>query len=335
MPGTASGPILVTGATGFVGAAIARALLAAGRPVRVLARPGSDRRNLAGLNVSVAEGRLEDPASLARALADASGLYHVAADYRLWVRDPGPMIATNVEGTRALMRAALAAGVPRVVYTSSVATLAIPPDGRPADEDMRLDPDQAVGAYKQSKVLAERVVEDLIAEAGLPAVIVHPSTPIGPGDVRPTPTGRIIVEAASGRMPGYVDTGLNLVHVDDVAQGHLLAFEAGVVGRHYILGGADVSLAAMLTEIAQLVGRPPPRLSIPRRAVYPLAVVAEALAHLTGREPFVTLDGLRMAAKKMYFTSRRAETELGYRHRPPREALADAIAWFRAHGYVS
>ena len=327
-------PILVTGATGFVGAAIARKLLDQGQTVRVLARAGAVLDNLAGLEVEIATGDLNDHRSLAAAVKGIGGLYHAAADYRLWVRNPQPMINTNVEGTRALMEAALAAQVPRIVYTSSVATLAIPPAGQPADETMPLAPDQAVGAYKRSKILAERVVDDMVRSRGLPAVIVSPSTPIGPRDIRPTPTGRIIVEAACGRMPGYVDTGLNLVHVDDVADGHLAAFDRGRIGEHYILGGEDMSLAAMLGEIARIVGRKPPTLAIPRLAVYPLAIAAEAVAYLTGKEPFVTLDGLKMAAKKMYFSSAKAQAELGYHYRPPALALQDAIDWFGHAGYL-
>lgn len=327
--------ILVTGGTGFVGAAIARRLLQQGLTIRLLVRPESDRRNLAGLPVEIAEGRLENTDSLAGALIGVDGLFHAAADYRLWVRDSAPMMRANVEGTRALMRAALSAGVRRIVYTSSVATLDLPKAGGPADETMPLAAEAAVGAYKRSKVLAERLVEAMIRSEGLPAVIVNPSTPIGPRDIRPTPTGRIIVEAARGKMPGYVDTGLNLVHVDDVAEGHWLAYEKGAIGERYILGGTDMSLAAMLTEIARLVGRRPPALAFPRRLIYPLAVIAEGLAFITGKEPFVTLDGLRMAAKKMYFSSRKAERELGYRHRPPEAALKDAIDWFRAEGYLA
>ena len=327
-------PILVTGATGFVGAAIARKLLDRGHAVRVLARPGAVLDNLAGLDVEITAGDLNDHPSLAAAVKGVAGLYHAAADYRLWVRDSAPMIKTNVEGTRTLMEAALAAQVPRIVYTSSVATLAIPPASRPADETMPLSPENAVGAYKKSKVLAEQVVDEMVRNRGLPAVIVSPSTPIGPRDIRPTPTGRIIVEAAVGRMPGYVDTGLNLVHVDDVADGHLAAFDKGRIGEHYILGGEDMSLAAMLGEIARIVGRKPPTLAIPRLAVYPLAVAAEAIAYLTGKEPFVTLDGLKMAAKKMYFSSAKAQAELGYRYRPPALALQDAIDWFGQAGYL-
>ncbi|HUA53839.1 MAG TPA: hopanoid-associated sugar epimerase [Candidatus Sulfotelmatobacter sp.] len=328
-----SGPTLVTGASGFVGSAVARALLAAGHTVRVLVRPTSDLRNLRDLAVETAVGRLEDRASLAAALAGCGTLFHVAADYRLWVRDPAAMHRANVDGTRDLMEAALSAGVERVVYTSSVATLGLTADGSPADETTPVTADAMIGPYKRSKFDAEEVVRTLVRARGLPAVIVNPSTPVGPRDVKPTPTGRIIVEAASGRMPGYVDTGLNLVHVDDVAAGHLAAFARGRIGERYILGGENLTLAEMLAEIARLAGRAPPRLKVPRLAVYPVALVEEALARFTGREPFATFDGLRMAKKKMFFSSAKAERELGYRFRPARQGLAEALAWFRAEGY--
>jgi dihydroflavonol-4-reductase len=326
-----SRPVLVTGASGFVGAAVMRALLAQGRDVRALLRPSSDRRNLAGLPVEIRTGALEDHASLLPALAGCGALFHVAADYRLWVRDPAAMYRANVEGTRALMQAALAAGVERVVYTSSVAVLGLLPEGS-ADETTPSTLEDMIGPYKRSKFLAEAAVRALVRERGLPAVIVNPSTPIGPGDVKPTPTGRIIVEAASGRMPAYVDTGLNLVHVDDVASGHLLAEAKGRIGERYILGGEDLSLAEILRRIAALTGRTPPKLALPIPAVWPIALVAEALGRLTGREPFVTLDGLRMARHKMFFSSAKAMRELGYAPRPAEQGLADAIAWFRAAG---
>src|SRR5438128_3477891 len=242
-----SGLCLVTGATGFVGSAVARVLLKAGHPVRVLARRNSDRRNLEGLAVEVAEGTLEDPGSLAAAVAGCRYLFHVAADYRLWVPDPEPMFRANVGGTRELMQAALAAGVERIVYTSSVATLGIVPGGI-ADEETPNRAEDMIGPYKRSKFDAEAAVRDLVAEQGLPAVIVNPSTPIGPGDVKPTPTGRVIVEAARGRMPVFINTGLNLAHVDDIAVGHLLAARAGQIGRRYILGGENMGLGEILVE---------------------------------------------------------------------------------------
>jgi dihydroflavonol-4-reductase len=326
--------ILITGASGFVGAAVARLLARAGEPVRTLIRAKSPRANLADLPVEIVEGDLLDEASLARAMTGIRYLFHVAADYRLWARHPADIVRTNVEGTRLVMTAAQRAGVERIVYTSSVATLAARPGGKPSDESLPLDAGAAIGAYKYSKVIAERLVETMIAEQNLPAVIVNPSTPIGPGDVRPTPTGRIIVEAAAGRMPGYVDTGLNLVHVDDVAAGHVAALHKGRIGERYILGGEDVLLGDMLREIARQVGRTPPRLRLPRRAIFPIAYAAEAIAHVTGREPFVTTAGLRLAKDRMFFSSAKAERELGYRARPYTEAIAEAIAWFRQHGYL-
>ena len=329
-----SNTVLVTGATGFVGAAVVRNLLARGRPVRVLARPTSPRRNLEGLPVEIAVGSLEDADSLARAVAGCGALFHVAADYRLWVPDPQAMHRTNVDGTRALMRAALAAGVERIVYTSSVATLGLNADGRPADEETPTGLADKVGPYKQSKYLAEEEVRRLVREEGVPAVIVNPSTPVGPGDVRPTPTGKMIVDAATGRMPAFVDPGLNIVHVDDVAEGHLLAFDRGRVGERYILGGENLSLAQILAAVAKTVGREPPRVRLPRRAIYPVAYACEAWARLTGKDPFVTVDALDMAAKHMFFTSAKAERDLGYRARPAGQALADAVAYFRTRGWV-
>jgi dihydroflavonol-4-reductase len=328
-----AGRALVTGASGFVGSAVVRRLLAAGYEVRALLRPSSDRRNVAGLPIEIREGSLEDEASLGAALDGCSHLFHVAADYRLWVRDPAAMCRANVDGTRHLMERALAKGVSRIVYTSSVATLGLMGDGSPADETTPSCYADMVGPYKQSKFRAEEVVRNLVATQGLPAVIVNPSTPIGPRDIKPTPTGRMIVEAASGRMPAFVDTGLNLVHVDDVAEGHLLAAQKGRIGERYILGGEDLSLAAILAAIAELSGRAPPRIRLPIAAVVPIAVVAEAIGRITGKEPFVTLDGLRMARKKMYFSSAKAAGEFGYAPRPVREALADAVAWFREAGY--
>jgi dihydroflavonol-4-reductase len=326
--------ILVTGASGFVGSAVVRHLLKAGHQVRALVRSTSSRINLADLRAEIVEGDLRDAESLIRAMTGIRFVFHVAADYRLWARNPQDIVRTNVEGTRNLMTAALRGGVERIVYTSSVATLKAGPDGKGSDETFQLEAQSAVGAYKYSKVVAERLVETMAAEQKLAAIIVNPSTPIGPGDVRPTPTGRIIVEAAAGRMPAYVDTGLNLVHVDDVAAGHLAALQNGRIGERYILGGQDVLLGDMLREIARQADRAPPRLQLPRRLIFPIAYGAEAIARFTGREPFVTTTGLRLAKDRMFFTSAKAELELGYRARPYSEAIADAIAWFRQHGYL-
>lgn len=324
--------ILVTGATGFVGSAVVRQLLAANEAVRVLARPRSNRSNLTDLPLEIAAGDLRDQSSLERACEGCDGLYHVAADYRLWTRNPQELYGSNVEGTRNLMTAALRTGIKRIVYTSSVATLGLHADGQAADEDTPVTLENMIGHYKRSKFLAERVVDELVRDAGLPAVIVNPSTPVGPRDVKPTPTGRMVRDAARGRIPAYVDTGLNIAHVDDVATGHLLAYARGVVGRRYILGGENLSLQEILTTIADICGRSPPRIKLPRLLVMPVAYISEWWAGLTdGPEPQATVDGLRMSRKKMFFTSNRARQELAYANRPAREALADAIAWFAEH----
>jgi dihydroflavonol-4-reductase len=325
---------LITGATGFVGSAVAKTLSEAGFAVRALVRPAGRRSHLAGLAMELVEGDIRDQASVGRAMRDVRYVFHVAADYRLWARDKREIYAANVAGTRNIMQEALRAGVERVVYTSSVATLALRPDGTPADESVPLSEEQGIGAYKRSKIAAERVVEAMVAHHGLPAVIVNPSTPIGPRDVKPTPTGRIIVEAARGRVPGFVNTGLNLVHVDDVAAGHLAALRRGVIGERYILGGTNVLFADMLADIARLVGRAPPRLRIPRAVVLPVAYVAEAIASLTGREPFATVDGIRMSEHRMFFTAAKAKRDLGFRARPYLQGLEDAIGWFRDAGYL-
>jgi dihydroflavonol-4-reductase len=256
----------------------------------------------------------------------------VAADYRLWVRDPAAMFRANVDGTRILMECALDAGLTRIVYTSSVATLGLAGDDTPADETTPSRYEDMVGPYKQSKFRAEEAVRRLVAERGLPAVIVNPSTPVGPRDVKPTPTGRLIVEAAAGRVPAFVDTGLNMVHVDDVAAGHLAALEHGRIGERYILGGQNAALSEILAAVASQVGRRPPRVKIPRGAVYPIAYLAERVAHRTGREPFITVDGLKMSKNRMFFTSAKAERELGYAARPYAEGIRDAIDWFRQAG---
>jgi dihydroflavonol-4-reductase len=326
--------VLVTGASGFVGSAVARIAQQKGFNVRVLVRATSPRRNVEALNAEIVVGDMRDEASMRAALRGVRYLLHVAADYRLWAPDPSEIERSNLEGTEATMRAALKEGVERIVYTSSVATLKVTSSGQSADETSPLKAEQAIGVYKRSKVLAERAVERMIAEDGLPAVIVNPSTPIGPRDVKPTPTGRIIVEAALGKIPAFVDTGLNLVHVDDVAAGHLLALERGTIGERYILGGENLPLQAMLADIAALTGRKAPTLALPRWPLYPLAMGAEAVAKITKREPFITVDGLKMSKNKMYFTSAKAQCELGYRARPYREGLADALEWFRQAGYL-
>jgi dihydroflavonol-4-reductase len=325
---------LVTGASGFVGAAVARALLAEGWQVRALLRATSDRTNLRGLPLELAVGDLTAAASLEPALADCDALFHVAADYRLGLPDPARLYRTNVEGTRHLLTAAKRTGVTRIVYTSSVATLGIPKDGTPGDERTPVSLGAMIGHYKRSKYLAERLVQEAAA-AGAPVVIVNPSTPVGPGDVKPTPTGQLVLDAAAGRMPAYVDTGLNIVHVDDVAAGHLLAFHRGRAGERYVLGGEDMSLKEILGVIAELAGRKAPQVRLPYGVVLPMAYAAEMIAKITGRSGRITLEGVRMSRKRMFFSSAKAARELGYRWRPPLRAFEDAVRWFRDHGRVA
>ena len=324
---------LVTGASGFVGSAIAKAFRESGYGVRVLVRASSPTTNLNPAD-TVVVGDICDRKAVAAAVRGVRYVVHAAADYRLWAPSPAEIFRTNMEGTRIVMEEALRAGVERIVYTSSVATIEVRA-GAPADESHPLTADRAIGAYKKSKVTAERMVEDMVKNAGLPVVIVNPSTPIGPRDVRPTPTGRIIIEAARGRMPGFVDTGLNLVHVDDVAAGHLAALRRGTIGERYILGGDNVYLHVMLAEIARMIGRRPPRLCLPVVALYPLAVGTELWSRVSGREPFVTRDALRMACHHMFFQDAKARRDLGYLSRPYQEGIADAIAWFRGAGYLN
>jgi dihydroflavonol-4-reductase len=325
---------LVTGATGFVGAAVARALLREGWQVRVLVRSGSDRSNLQRLALEIAVGDLTDRASLDRALIDCKGLFHVAADYRLGAPAPQQLYRTNVEGTRNILLAARQAGVERIVYTSSVATMGIPADGSPGDEQTQVGLASMIGHYKRSKYLAEQVALEA-ANTGLSVVIVNPSTPVGPGDVKPTPTGQVVLDAASGRMPAYVDTGLNIVHVDDVAAGHLMAFHRGRAGERYILGGQDMTLREILEHIARLVGREPPRIRLPYGAILPIAYLAEVLAKVSGRSGRITLEGVRMSRKRMFFSSAKAVRDLGYHWRPPALAFDDAVCWFRERGLLS
>lgn len=326
---------LITGAPGFVGSAVARALIAAGHDLRALVRPRSDCRNLAGLALEIVYGDIRDRGSLDRAMKGCSTLFHVAADYRLWVPTPSQIYETNVTGTRNVMLAAMNAGIKHVVYTSSVATLGVTLNGSPADEDTPVSLKDMIGHYKRSKFMAETEVKRLANEHGLPVIIVNPSTPVGPRDIKPTPTGRMIVDAASGRMPAYVDTGLNLVHVDDVANGHLLALERGKVGDRYILGAGNMTLKEILCAIAILTGRNPPKICLPHYLVFPIACLSEGWAHLvTKREPRATLTGVRLARKRMFFSIRKAERFLGFHPRPVEEALRDAVDWFRKNGYL-
>ena len=326
---------LITGATGFVGSAVLRQLIAAGQSVRALVRPHSDRRNLTGLPVEIFIGDLTDPPSLNRAMEGCSTLFHVAADYRLWVSRPREMYETNVTGTRNIMLAAAQAGVRRIVYTSSVATLGLNPDGSPADENTPVSLADMIGHYKRSKFLAEAEVKLLVQKQGLPVVIVNPSTPIGPRDIKPTPTGRMIVAAAFGRMPAYVDCGLNLVHVDDVARGHLLALERGRIGERYVLGAVNMTLKEILVELAAITGQRPPRIRLPHNLVLPLAYFAEGWARISGgKEPRITRVGVKLAKKRMFFSGEKAKRLLGFYPRPIAEALSEAVDWFQQNGYL-
>lgn len=325
---------LVTGGSGFIGAAIVRTLLAEGHQVRALVRPGSDRRNLAGLDLELRDGDLLNRESLNRAIVGCDTIFHAAADYRLWTPKPAAMYAANVDGTRNVMTAALESGVSRVIYTSSVGTLGNPGDGTPGSEETPVSLADMVGDYKKSKFLAERAAQSFL-EQGLPLVIVNPSTPVGPRDIKPTPTGKIIVDFLNGRMPAYLDTGLNIIDVDECARGHLLAATRGVVGRKYILGGENLTLERIFNLLAEITGRPAPKVRLPYLPILAAAWVNEALARVTGREPLIPLAGVRMAAKKMFFDSSRAETELGLEKKPATAALRRAVDWFRQNGYAA
>ncbi|MGI9421002.1 MAG: hopanoid-associated sugar epimerase [Geminicoccaceae bacterium] len=328
--------VLVTGGTGFVGSAVIRTLLDRGEGVRAMARTNSDPSLLDGLKVERVAGDLDDPESLRHVVSGCSALFHVAADYRLWVRDPAVIYRTNVDGTKSLMRAAAAADVSRIVYTSSVATLGLNSDATPADEETPSTIDDMIGHYKRSKYLAEQAVSTMIREEGLPAVIVNPSAPIGPRDIKPTPTGRLVLDLARGRLPAYVDTGLNVVHVEDVAAGHLLAFDRGKFGERYILGGENLHLGEIGDAIAGIAGVKAPKVRLPIAPLVPIAHAAEAFWRLTGRtgEPSITVDGLRMAKKLMFFSSAKAQRDLGYSPRPASDAFRDAITWYRDNGYI-
>jgi dihydroflavonol-4-reductase len=329
-----SSDVLLTGASGFVGSAVLRALLRDGFRVRALVRPNSRYQDLAARDVQFVQGDLKDATSLGPTCDGCRYLIHVAADYRLSLWNGAGVFATNVAGTRNLMEEAMRAGMERIIYTSSVATLDCR-HGDPADEALSMPVQHAVGAYKRSKIMAEELVRDMVRNRGLPAIIVNPSTPVGPRDAKPTPTGKIIVAAASGRIPAYVDTGLNIVHVDDVASGHLAALRRGVIGERYILGGENLTFSQILTEIAASVGRRAPKYRMPWYAALPAAATGELQALLTGKEPLATWAGVQLSRHRMFFTSAKAERELGYCARPHLHALNDAIAWFGSHGYLS
>jgi dihydroflavonol-4-reductase len=325
---------LVTGASGFVGSAVARRLIEAGHEVRVIVRPTSDRRNVAELDCEIVVGDLTDDAAVKSAVAGCDALFHIAADYRLWVPDPAVIYRANVDATRGLIRAAGEAGVDRIVYCSSVAAIGTTPTGVPADETRAAVLDEMIGHYKRSKFLAEQEVRRLVAEEKLPIVIVNPSAPFGPRDVKPTPTGRIVVEAALGKMPAYVATGLNVVHVADVAEGHLLAYEKGKIGERYILGGENMTLLEILIALADITGGRPPRFRVPRGALVPAAWISELIARGSRREPRLTRDSAHMAGRYMFYSNEKARRELGFIARPAKDALRDAYDWFRANGYL-
>lgn len=325
---------LVTGATGFVGSAVARVLAARGHRLRLLVRAGGDRRNLDGLDADLTVGDLTDPESLDRAAAGCRFVVHVAADYRIWVRDPQDMLRANVDGAVAMVRAAARAGAERIIHCSSVAALGQIGDGTPADEDTPAKESDFIGTYKKSKYLAERAVLDLARKEDLPVVVVNPAAPVGPRDIKPTPTGKMIRDAAAGRMPAYLDTGLNVVHVDDVAEGHALALEKGRIHERYVLGGENMALRDVLALVAEVAGKRPPSIRLSEGVVWPVAWVMETFANLTGIPPLVTRDHLKMARKKMFYSSAKAVRELGYSPRPAREAVVDAVAWFRANGML-
>ena len=324
---------LITGANGFVGSAVLRLLVDKGHQVRALVRPGSDRRNFEGIDVEVFEGDLKDPDSLTRAVSDCGTLFHVAADYRLWLPDPDSMYKTNVQGTRDLITAATKAGVEKIVYTSSVATLGINKDGTPSNETTAVTLEDMIGHYKRSKYLAEQEVHRLVKEMDSPVVIVNPSTPVGPRDIKPTPTGKIVLDTIRGRMPAYVDTGLNIAHVDDVANGHLLALEKGMIGERYILGGDNMTLAQLLAAICIIQDISPPSIKLPHNLILPVAWIMERIASITHKEPRATVESVRMSKKIMFFSCDKAKEKLGYQSRPGIEGLEDAVKWFNAENY--
>ncbi len=324
----------VTGATGFIGASIVRELLKDGHKVTVLARHGSDTANLQGLDVTILRGDLHDQQQLGNGMSGCDWVFHAAADYRLWCPDPQVMYHANVAGTRTLLSAALASNVTRVVYTSSVGTLGNPGDGRPGTEDTPVSLQDMVGDYKKSKYLAEREAEKFV-DKGLGLIIVNPSTPVGPFDIKPTPTGKIIVDFLNRKMPAYLDTGLNLIAVEDCARGHILAAEKGRVGQKYILGNHNLTLCDIFNMLGQLTGLTAPKVKLPYTPILMAAYLNEAVSRLTGREPLIPLAGVQMAKKFMFFDSSKAVHELGLPQSPVHEALDRAVTWFRTNGYAS
>jgi dihydroflavonol-4-reductase len=325
---------LVTGGTGFVGANVVRALLKRGVEVRALVRPRSDTGNLDSLEVELVAGDLRDRGSLEAALNGCDMLYHVAAMYALWARDPQEIYDSNVTGTINILEAAGQAGVQKIVYTSSVATIGLPKDGTPGTEEVPLAPEDMVSDYKRSKYLAEQEVLKY-AQRGLPVVIVNPSFPVGAWDVKPTPSGQIIVNFLRGKIPAYVDTGLNVVDVEDVALGHVLAAERGRIGERYILGHTNLTLPELFQLLAQVSGMNAPRIRIPYGFAYLSACVSELVARtITHKPPFATLAGVKLSRKRMFFDSSKAVQELGLPQTPAIEALSKAVQWFRAHGYA-
>ena len=324
----------VTGATGFLGSHVARALAEQGADLRLLVRPTSNLKNLAGLNAETATGDLRDAASLEKAMAGCDTVFHVAADYRLWVRDPDEMYRSNVEGTRAILEAARKNNVRRVVYTSSVATMGFTSDGKPADEDSPVSLDHMIGPYKRSKFMAEQVAMEA-GRSGMSVVTVNPTTPIGEQDVKPTPTGRIVVDFMKRKFPAYVETGLNLVDVRECARGHVAALEKGRSGQRYILGGEDLTLKQILDTLGKITGLPSPKVKLPYFFAFATGVVDEMITgRLLKKEPRATVDTVRMGKKKMFASSAKAERELGWKIVPVESALRRAVDWFRANGYA-
>ncbi len=327
-------PTLVTGANGFVGSAVVRVLLRAGEEVRVLVRPGSDLSNLEGLKVETVLGDMRAPGSLRAALKGCRRLYHVAALYSLWLQKPDEIYVSNVTGTRNLMEAALEMGVERVVHTSTVGAVGLPKEGGTGSEETPISLQEIVGHYKRSKFLGEQEVRDLVPK-GLPAVIVNPSTPVGARDVKPTPTGQMIVDFLKGRMWAYLETGLNLIDVEDVAEGHLLAAEKGRIGERYILGHRNLFLREIFEMLGRISGRRAPALKIPYGLALPLAYLSTGISNrITHRSPRVPLEGVRMAKRPMFFDSTKAVRELGLPQRSVEGALEQSVVWFREHGYV-